>query len=225
MNDLLVISGATCEYGTLPLYRKQLADAGIEHYVEQLNPDDVGGSGGNLAYKVKMLRKWANQFSHYERLVFTDAFDVTFYGTKEELIKKVPIDYVLWAAEKNCYPELAIADRIAGDTPWRYANGGCLCGSPQSVLDWCSAAESHPIYAPAALDQWFYNQLLMQGDPLIHIDSHTELFFCLFLGYSELEFEKGKPINTLCGTSPLFLHANGKWSQAEMWDKYEASLR
>lgn len=224
MKDLLIISGATCEYGTLPLYRKQLADAGIEHYVEQLNANDVGGSGGDLAYKVRMLRMWAHQFSDYERLVFTDAFDVTFYGTKEDLIRKVPTDRVLWAAEKNCYPEPSIADQIAGDTPWKFANGGCLCGSPQAVLDWCEQAERHPTFVPNGLDQWFYNRLLMASDPLVNIDSRTELFFCLYLGYPELEFEKGLPINTLCNTHPNFIHGNGKWSQAEMWAKYEASL-
>lgn len=223
-SDLLVISGATCEHGTLPLYRQQLANAGIEHHVEALNAADVGGSGGNLAYKVRMLRDWAIRFRHHERLVFTDAFDVTFYGTKEDVIAKVPTDHVLWAAEKNCYPEPQIAHLISGNTPWRYANGGCLCGSPQSVIDWCNAAEAHRHYNPTGLDQSFYNHLLMDSDPLVRIDSRTELFFCLFLGYQELEFEKGVPVNTLCGTNPNFIHANGKWTPAEAFMKYERSM-
>jgi len=81
------------------------------------------------------------------------------------------------------------------------------------------------MYVPTALDQWFYNQLLMAGDPLMHIDSSTELFFCLFGGYPELEFERGRMHNTFCNTRPLFLHCNGKWSPAEAFSKYEESMR
>ena len=224
-SDLLVVMGASCTAGSMPVYLKQLEDAKIDYYVKPLNPSDVGGSGGDLAYKVRTIREFANQFNYYERIVMTDAFDVTlFCDDRDRLIQRIPTDHVLWAAEKNCYPDPSIADKIPDRGLHRFANGGMLCGSPASLLDWCARAEVHPMYVCNGLDQYFYNLLLSANDPLMVIDHQTELFFCLFRGYPELEFEKGYPVNTTYGTRPSFIHANGHAGTEGMWESHKKSL-
>jgi hypothetical protein len=224
MNDLIVIMGATEVHGTMPLYQRQLEEASIEVYVYQgLDRPNMNG-GGNLAYRVEILRRLAQQFSHFEKIVFSDAFDVTFYGKKENLLKKIPTDALLHAAEKNCYPTECLPLPIPDRGPWRYANGGLVAGTPERFLEWCAKAEQHPRYRPSMLDQQFLNELVAEDSPLCRIDHRTNLFFCLHSGYQELDFTNGIPINTMHCTFPMFLHANGKWTADEMFARYERSL-
>jgi len=224
MKDLIVITAASGNYGTLPLYRDQLSRAQIDFYVDDISGKYIPPLGGNFAMKLESMRRLSQQFSTYQRIVFTDAFDVTFWGDRDSLISKIPLDYVLWGAEKNCYPNHHLAEVIPNWCPARFANGGLLCGTPQSMLDWCDRAESHPLFHPNILDQQWLNQMLAENSPLVTCDHVSKIFFCLFGGYPELEFERGLPVNALYNTHPHFIHANGKWSADEMWRRYEESI-
>ena len=206
MNDLLVVMAASCMHGTMALYCEQLTEAGIEWRIMDNRDNPNLNGGGNLGYRVKKFREWATMFQQYEKLIFSDAFDVTFYGTKEEVIEKIPADHILHAAEKNCYPDPSVAPRIGVPGPWRFANGGLVAGTPQTFAEWCFAAEVHPRYNPRVLDQQFLNECVAEQSLLCDIDHRTELFFCLFGGYEELSWENGIPINTLYDTRPKFLH-------------------
>jgi hypothetical protein len=225
-NDILVIIPCTCEAGTLPLYKKQLSEAQIDFQIETLGPPPPLGWG--LATGVQYFRDWATRFANYERLVVTDAFDVTFFGTREDVISNIPMDYVLQAAEKNCYPDYAEAQRIGELYPdrgeHRFVNGGMTAGTPKAIYEWADAIEKHPDFLPHALNQWFFNRRLADGSDLCHIDHTTKLFYCLFGGYSELDFIKGKPINTTYGTRPSFIHANGCAGTEGMWAAYNRSI-
>lgn len=221
--DLLVVTAASCEAGTMPLYLSQLQKAGIEYQIESLA--GIQQHELNLGFKVRWLRMLSQKYSQYERLVCTDAFDVTFFGKKEDVLDKVPMSGVLWGAEKNCYPNPAVADRIQKRTPWCFANGGVWAGTPKSFLEWADAVEQHPAYLPGYLDQEFYNERLADGSGLCVIDDQTNLFFCLYCGYPELDFENGLPVNRLLGTHPNWIHANGKSGTEGMWAAHERSLR
>lgn len=222
-NDLLVVMGATGMGGTMQTYIDQLTTAGIEHRVENCSDKPNLDGGGNLGYRVKKFRELANRYSDYERLVISDAFDVTFYGTKEDVLAKIPMDRLVHAGEKNCYPPEAISLPVPGVSPWRYANGGLVAGTPSCFLDWCAYTERHPQYNPECLDQYFLNLQISEGVGCLP-DDRTELFFCLYGGYDELDFENGLPVNTLYGTHPNFLHANGGWETRSMEYRRQRSL-
>lgn len=224
MNDLIVVMGASEEHGMMNLYLRQLASGGIEYVVVDGSDKPNINGGGNLGYRVKKFREVASLYQHYERMIISDAFDMLFYGTKEQVLSKIPTDYVLHAAEKNCYPNESLALPIPDRGPWKYANGGFVAGTPSQILGWCSEVEHHPLYQPNSLDQHFLNILTSEGSPHGVIDYETNLCFCLYGSYPELEFERGLPINTLYGTRPSFIHANGKWDATEMFAKYERSL-
>ena len=219
--------GCSKESGTMRQYCQQLKDAGIDVHVETITTDfpNLQG-GGTLGGKMDWCRRLTQQFQDYQKIIFSDAFDVLFYGSKEEVLEKIPDDYVLSAAEKNCYPDPNIAAFIPGNTPWRFFNGGLWCGTPENIFKWIDAIEHHPSYNPNILDQQFFNWVLSQKytNSFLHIDSYTNLFFCLYCGYPELEFQNGVPYNTFCRTHPNFIHANGKWDNSEMLRKYELSL-
>ena len=220
-HDLLVIMGATESHGTMPIYLNQLRFADIPYSIENISDRPNLNGGGNLQFRVDIFRHFANKYAEYEKLIISDAFDVTFYGAKSDVIRKIPTDRLLHAAEKNCYPPASLALSIINPSPWRYANGGLVAGTPEQFLKWCSAAETHALYSPHSLDQHFLNIQTSEG---MILDTQTELFYCLFGGYDELQFEQGIPINTMYNTHPQFLHANGKWTADEMFDRYQRSL-
>lgn len=225
--SLIVIMGASSEAGTLKLYQEQLFDADIPYHVEprpEVWPNMYGG--GTLGYKLSEMKRLSEKFYNYERLIFTCAFDLLFFGTREEVIGKIPMDGILCAAERNCYPDSFLAEEIEGDTPWRFMNGGIVAGTPANFLKWIELLEGHPYYESAAegIDQAFFNRLLAQKSPLINIDSRTELAYCLYLEQGELDFYAGVPVNLLCGTRPNFIHCNNH-SIGNFWERREKSLR
>ena len=217
MSELVLITAASSVSGTMPLYLNQLAAANIEVHVEPLTPEIMPnlGGGGNLGGKVAIMRRLTQQFSHYEKIVFSDAWDVQFFGAKEEVLAKIPDDYVLCAAERNCYPEPHLAAAISGDMPWRFFNGGLSAGTPVSFLRWLDCLEREPDYDPTMLDQAFFNRKLAAGSSLVNLDSTTTLFYCTFGeegAIADLQFDAhGLPVNILCNTRPHWIHSNGKW--------------
>lgn len=223
MKDLLVIMGASSPQRTFLLYLSQLEKAGIETHVEDCSDKPNINGGGNLGYRVSKFRELAYRFSDYRFLVLSDAFDVTFYGTKEDVLAKIPTDRLIHAGEKNCYPPESCALPIPDRGPHRYANGGLVAGTPENFIHWCTYTERHPLYDPNCLDQHFLNLQISEGVGCLP-DHRTELFFCMFGGYDELQFEHGVPVNTMYGTHPNWLHANGSCDPGEMFARYERSL-
>lgn len=224
-SNLIVIMGASQIYGTLPLYCEQLREAHIEHVIVPVDDKPNINGGGNLGYRVDVFRKYADAYWNYEFIIISDAFDVTFYGESEQdVIERIPATHLLHAAEKNCYPDMGMAKWIEGPSPWRFANGGLVAGTPAQYVRWCDEVERHPEYKREMLDQQMLNILLSERSDLAIVDDTTEMFFCLFGGYDELEFVKGEPRNALYGTSPLFVHRNGKWTADEMFDRHKRSL-
>ena len=222
MKDLIVTMAASSTQGTMPLYLEQLSAAGIPTWIETNNGFDMS-AGGRLWMKIKGIRALAQQFEATHRfMIVSDAWDVTFWGDLNGVLERAPREFVLWAAEKNCYPDPQMAMTINQPRPWAFANGGLSIGTPKAYLEWCEKAERHIYYHPQMLDQQFLNLQLSRNE--ISIDFATDLFFCLWGGYEELAFYNGKPYNTHCWTNPLFLHANGQWTAAEAFEMQRRSL-
>ena len=206
MKDLLVIVGTACgERGLMAQFRQQLADASIDVHVQTLT-----GFENTLAEQIREQRPLVKGFLDYEKIIFTDAFDVLFFGTKAEVLAKVPADHIVYAAERICWPEDSRAGKYAGTTPWRYANGGLSAGTSQNFLKWLDDIEHHPLYPSRAEDynQRLFNDLKFEQSPLMHLDETTELFYCMPGEKQELGFEDSRPVNRVCNTRPNFLHVN-----------------
>lgn len=223
MKDLLVVMGNSTDElrGTMAQYLKQLRDADIDYCVEPLVFD---GSWGTISWMIRKIRKMVADYSDYEFLVLSDAFDVQFFGNKESAIARIPRYHVLLAAEKNCHPPEYFSPQIPDVGPWRFANDGLSCGTPRAYSEWCDALEAHPKYHPNKIDQGFFNELLAESSPIVRIDWQTQMFFCLYGGYPELDFVRGEPHNTMYDTWPLWTHANGGWKTEEMFGKYGRSF-
>lgn len=229
MNEIILITVSTRtpdnpESGWLALYLKQLAEAGVDSHLEMIESFPNQGGGGTLGAKVAKLRELVQRFYHYQNIIITDAFDVQFFGTREDLIAKMPESWVVLAAEKNCYPEPELAAKIPQAGPWCYVNGGCLCGTPAWFMVWLEEIEKHRAYEPNALDQGWFNRRLSERDPIVRIDYMTNIFYCLFNEGVDLDFENGIPVNTFYGSRPSFIHANGQSNRSDIWERYTRSL-
>jgi hypothetical protein len=136
------------------------------------------------------------------------------------------MDRALIGAGRECWPDCSLQEQIHGDTPWMFANGGLTAGTPESILRLADAMESHPRYESLKLlcNQEMLNIMVAEQSDAFYLDSRTELFFCLFDGYPELNFKRGLPVNTRCGTRPQFIHANGKWDTRAMYARRKRSL-
>lgn len=223
-DELIVLTASTVgpdhpESGTLALYLSQLEAAGIDHHCETLT--EFPSNGGSLGYKIAGLRRRVVQNLHYDKLVFTDGHDITFWSNKDYVLSKIPDAGVLLGAERNCYPEPELAKQIHNPLPWKFCNGGWLAGRPESFIAWLDAIEQHPLYDPIMLDQAWFNRRLTERDPLIMIDDSTDCVYCFFGeagDIHDLQFDDdGNPVNTMTLTRPAFLHANGRWPSDHIW--------
>lgn len=229
-NDLIVIMGSTRDpadpaAGTLLTYLNQLHHADIDFHLERLLPFDNVAGGGTLGVKITQQRELARRFSHYKRIIFSDSFDIQFFGHKSEVLEQIPTTNcgVLMAAERNCYPEPYPAEIIPQRTVWAYVNGGLLAGTPESFIKWYDLIEQHSTYDPNMLDQAWFNRRLAEDDPIVRIDFTTQLFYCLFGEHGDildLQWDaEGHPVNTRCGTHPQFLHFNGSWPTQHIMER------
>lgn len=228
MKDVIVTMAVSSIRGMLTEYILRLSSAGITVNVD--NIEEVRQFLGrehqfSISVKLATLRFIAKRFSGYEFIVTSDGWDVNFYGNREELISRIPREGVLWAAEKNCWPNADLAEMVPDNGPWKYVNGGLLAGTPKSIMEMCDRIEAHPLYDPNMIDQEFMNLLLSGGSEDFTLDWKTNLFFCLHGGHDELEFRWGMPYNKVHKTWPLFVHANGNWPVGELVRKHDESLK
>lgn len=210
MNEVIVVAGATHREGFIDEYEKSLADAGIPFHLEDIGPLPGGANSISMRKRINYFRKMAEQFVDYQTIYITDAWDVMFFGTKQELIDKAPETF-LCSAERNCYPEANLAGIITGDTPWKYCNNGMVAATPTWLLAWCGMAEQTPDL-DSMLDQGWFNRRRAEGSPLTPLDETTKLFYVVsaWLEDGALQVKDGRPWNQTCNTFPNFLHFSGK---------------
>lgn len=203
MRDLVrVVSACSMRAGLVQIYEKQLFDAGIGFYLSEEKLKYLGDL-------VDFWKKSLDMHGDAETVVFTDAWDVLFYGTAQEVHDKIPEDKVLLAAERNCWPDSYLADEIAGSTPWRYPNGGFSAGRPEAFSKWIEAVENHPAYHRNFINQQWYLHRCVDKSIEMTLDTKTELVYCMFMDSGEMQFDT-RPYNTITGTRPNFVHFNGQ---------------
>lgn len=209
MNDVIVVAGATHREGFIDEYEAQLAAADIPFYLKPLDPLPAGANSITMRRRIKFFRDIASEFSDYRTIYITDAWDVLFFGTKQELIDKAPTLF-LCSAERNCYPEADLADRISGFTPWRYANNGCVAANPEYLWNWCADAERTNDLD--ILDQAWFNRRCAERSPLTPLDTSTNIFYVVsaWLEDGALQVKNGRPWNSVTNCYPSFLHFSGK---------------
>jgi len=202
--------------GLLPTYAKQLREAGIDFTLREGASQYLTtgiGNGGDLRHKIEHVLFYAKLLKQHRYIVFTDAWDVLFYGTHAEVLEKLmkrDNGGLVMAAERGCWPDYYLGPHFPGTTPWRFVNGGLMAGTPQRLVEWVAWVKAHPAYLGEMIDQQWMGHRYLQGERVnVVLDERTELFHCVHGDHGELGFEDGKPVNLLCDTHPNFLHFCG----------------
>lgn len=211
MNDVIVVAACTHREGFLDEYEEQLNAAGVPFHIEQIEPLVGGANGFTIRIRAEFLRKMATRFIDYKILYATDGWDVLFVGTRQDLLDNAPTSF-LCAAERSCYPEPHLAERVAGESPWRFVNAGLIACPPDALLRWCDEVEQTAELT--LLDQAWLNRRLSEQSPLVTIDTHTELFYVVSSALEDgaLQMKNGRLWNSRYDTFPAFFHFSGKCS-------------
>lgn len=224
MNDVIVVAGATHRAGFLDEYEKQLSDAGIRFHLEPLSSLPAGANSITMRRRIEYIRSVASNFSDFARIIMTDAWDVLFIGTEDELLNKVG-SCVCVSAERNCYPEPQYADAIKKVSEefdrWIYCNNGMLSGHPDHLLEFCTKAEG--LGDLDILDQAWFNRRRAEDSPLFEVDVLTDVFYVVSATQEDgmMQMKSGRPWNSLCDSFPNFFHFSGKCPD----DRFRALLR
>jgi hypothetical protein len=211
-NELIVISPITRRQGFIDEYEDQLAAAEIEFYPCPIMLDD-GIASITARWKINFIRSMCQRFQKYSRLVFTDGWDVLFYGSKQDLVDKLPSG-VLVSAERNCWPERDLTESLKTTSRWSYCNPGMLSGSPERLMAWTTQALRMPDLD--IMEQAWFNRRADKGDIEIIRDLTTAIFYTVSrdLEDGSLEHNCGLPWGSVCnakyGTYPHFFHFSGK---------------
>jgi hypothetical protein len=208
MKDIIVVSAITERRHMIDEYEDQLAAAGIDFHLEPITLAN-GIASITARWKFEFMRRMCERFDMYERIVFTDAWDVLFFGTKGELMEKLP-EELLVSAERNCWPEPGLPSRFS--RPWCYVNAGMEAGDPMAIYNWCNRSLTMPDLD--LMDQAWFNRQLTDISRLRAIDCSTSLFYTVSYDREDcsLRLKNGKLWNSRFDTYPQFFHFAGPCS-------------
>lgn len=167
---------------------------------------------GKIKWELEMCEKYPN-----ETLIFTDAFDYLFVGTKEGLGEIVSRQPLLFSCDRGEHPwptpalESAYDQRRKRLSPWCWVNGSGPAGKASEI----AKAIRHGLQFPFPegkhfTDQMFWHQVYLQG--FGELDQMCEMTLTLYWseeGDYTLTKDK-KIVNNITGTSPQFIHASGR---------------
>ena len=222
MKDLAVITAVTKRQGLFNLLEKQLKEAGIDFYVSSQDHEGDMFSFCTAQNKVIIMEDIINSLNEYKYIVYIDGWDNLFFGTKEELIRNIPKNRVLIAAEKVCYPDCSIANAIPDEgTPWMFANFGGVAGTMENFIKFVNEYKSNMHLAHIGMDQEVLNVMLAKGiGSTFELDYNTQMFYCMNEDEGELMNYDHRPLNQKTDQLPNFIHFNGKTDSIHFLKEY-----
>lgn len=134
---------------------------------------------------------------------------------------EVPTDHILYSTEQALYPENTPKypnNPRAGK--WKYLNGGGYCGPLALMIEFMDKYGLTKATGDAngQLEQHIaYLEAKKEGFP-IKLDYKCEIFqTTAFASEGELVVKKGLIVNTVTGSTPAILHANGRTETPKNW--------
>jgi len=165
-----------------------------------------------LMQKIHAVQRFVYEVAPESLVCFVDGYDVQLEVSVpviETRYRSLGVSGVLMNAEANCFPYPdREADYPEGDTPFRFVNSGCYIGTAGEIRKLFDAMRVDRIPAEVN-DQAIFTEYYLANPNAFTLDTECRLFQCLFRAGEWVKRENGIYINTLTGTRPLVLHANG----------------
>lgn len=185
---------------------KRLLESKISFHYQELRP-----------FSWQALLDWELAFASQhskEPLVFVDAWDFIFQGTRDGLEEVVTAQPLLFHSEKACWPHPEKAARYPKtNSPWKYVNGTGPAGSGEAIADALTDGfKRFPLDGPEDNDQRFWTDVYLSGAG--KLDTEVRLSLSLVqLDITEVCFETERVRNAYHNVYPQFIHANGAAKQ------------
>jgi len=162
-----------------------------------------------------------------DHFVFTDAYDVLFVGTKDELADSVmPHDLIFTSDRMNDdgdpWPRPRMRKfydaRRKAKSPWRFLNGSGPIGTGESIAKAIRAGQELSEFPENGTDQAFWTQVYLSGWG--ELDQDCKISQALWnMKDGEFGVKDGRFLNLVTGSKPQFIHATGN-----MWPFIPLSL-
>jgi len=168
------------------------------------------GHDKGMGYKVILLRQYLDFLPESDYVLFTDAHDIRIIESHEEIMARYFHfgTKIVFAAEKNCWPQKALESQYRTRGPYKYLNSGGFIGEVGALKVFID--ENFQNVSGMTDDQVFYTNLFLkfQTDRTqVQLDTRCTIFQCLHLAMEDIDQESLE--NTVTGTSPLVWHSNG----------------
>lgn len=188
---------------------------------------NITWEGGNLTigvgggHKLNLVKKYIKSPTIFEDdiVVFLDGYDVIINDdlqTIYERFKSFNCD-ILFAAEKNCWPDKSLEPLFTAPTDYKYINSGCYIG-----YRWALDKFFDVNITNREDDQLFCQKryLVKNGDDIIiKIDSENYIFQCVANATEDIKIINGQLLNTSTRACPCILHGNGGQVEKTFFNK------
>lgn len=166
-------------------------------------------STGNFGIKLKEVQDFImrNDIKHDDIVLFTDAYDVIYGGSRDEIIRRfLAFDKpIIFGCEKYCNPDPRLETQYKfRDTEFPFLNSGLFIGRVWAL---CQCMEKYK-YNDKHDDQFFWTLQFLNKPDLIGLDYQNSLFLNT-AGISANDIGWDGRSATYHGKNPLFVHING----------------
>jgi len=163
----------------------------------------------NFGLKLKYVSDFLKnpQLNTYDMVLFTDAYDVAYYGTQEEIMKRF-VEFnrpIVFGCEKYCNPDPPLAKEYTiREVDFPYLNSGMFIGYVWALRQCIGAYE----YNDVDDDQRFWTRQYLDHPEWISLDYENRLFLnTAGIDETEILVKDGKI--EYHEKNPLFVHVNG----------------
>lgn len=206
-------------YYRLDVFIKSLHRFGVAPIILGLNEPWRG-----LMTKANLYRAWLrSQPKSADSIIVCDAWDIVFAKHPDTISAQAKSsfgDALVFNGERACWPLADLADHFPDTgSPWRYLNGGVICGPQDMVLhlfenmklDEIGLDEVRPDgsrYEPN--DQSAFLRAYVEQPVRMMVDTFCNMFQCLSgCDPSYFDFGGDEIKNCITGSHPGIFHFNG----------------
>lgn len=175
--------------------------------------DGVAWKGGDMqspggGHKLNLVKAYVSTIPDDTLVLFVDGYDTCFTDSLQSLQERffgVDADIVI-AAEKQCWPDVSLADRFHAHTEYKFPNSGVYMGTARALRRFLS----QPI-ADTDDDQLYFHKRLLEGrGDSVFLDSENYFFQCLSGAHADVGvLSSGKLYNSATRCCFCVLHGNG----------------
>jgi hypothetical protein len=181
---------------------------------------DMKGPGGGQ--KINLMKEYLKHLPDEDIVLFCDGYDVVFADDIQTILERykqfnIP---VLFAAEKNCWPNISMASFFDAETPYKYPNSGLYIGTAAAL-----SKLFEPTITDASDDQLYVQIQILKNPQLVQLDTENYIFQCLAGAEAAVSIKSnGQLYNTETNCCPCILHGNGGGETKTTFDRFVSKI-